>query len=191
VTLPAGARAAGGPGLEALAARRSAIAGRWLALTLEGYPAPTARLLARETDPFRNPVGHTLRQALSGLAEELVGAMDPARVAALLDSVVRIRAVQDVSAKEAVSFVFLARQALREEIDSGGGLPAGDGLAAVEARVDEMALSAFDLFMRCREQIHAIRADEARRRTALLDRIRERAGRPGSEPAGADPGTAP
>jgi len=48
VTLPAGARAAGGPGLEALAARRSAIAGRWLALTLEGYPAPTARLLARK-----------------------------------------------------------------------------------------------------------------------------------------------
>lgn len=188
MTLSAGARAAVGPGLEALAARRSAIAGRWLALTLESYPAPTARLLARETDPFRNPVGHTLRQALSGLAEELVGSMDPGRVRALLDSVVRIRAVQDMSASEAVGFVFLARQALREEIGSGVGLPAADGLGAVEARVDEMALSAFDLFMRCREQIHAIRADEAQHRTALLDRIRERAGRPGGGPAGMEPG---
>ncbi|MBI2527287.1 MAG: RsbRD N-terminal domain-containing protein [Candidatus Rokubacteria bacterium] len=191
MTLPAGARAAGGPGLGALAARRSAIAGRWLALTLESYPAPTARLLARESDPFRNPVGHTLRQALSGLAEELIGTMDPGRVTALLDSVVRVRAVQAMSAGEAVGFVFLARQALREELGSGGGLPAADGLGVLEARVDEMALSAFDLFMRCREQIHAIRAGEARGRTALLDRIREREGRSGGGPAGMDRGASP
>ena len=37
-----------------------------------------------------------------------------------------------------------------------------------------MALLAFDLFMRCRDQMAAIKADEARRRTSLLERMRER-----------------
>jgi len=47
-------------------------------------------------------------------------------------------------------------------------------LGALDGRIDEVALLAFDLFMRCREQMFTIKADEARRRTSLLERMQER-----------------
>ncbi len=38
-----------------------AIVEEWFARTLESYPQVTARFLALEKDPFRNPVGHTFQ----------------------------------------------------------------------------------------------------------------------------------
>ena len=100
----------------ALAARKDAIVRAWLARTLETYPERTSRLLAKEPDPFRNPVGHALKEALPALFDELLGAMDAGRLAPLLDGIVRIRAVQDFSPSQAVAFVFLLKQVIREEL---------------------------------------------------------------------------
>ena len=179
------------PLMEALAARKDAIVRAWLARTLETYPERTARFLDKERDPFRNPVGQGLKEALPALFDELLGAMDPGRLAPLLDGIVRIRAVQDFSPSQAVAFVFLLKQVLREQMGlpphlyplpltgRGEGEGAGEGegvmdLGALDGRIDEMALLAFDLFMRCREQMFTIKADEARRRTSLLERMQER-----------------
>jgi len=169
----------------ALAARKDAIVRAWLARTLETYPEGTARFLDKERDPFRNPVGQGLKEALPALFDELLGAMDPGRLAPLLDGIVRIRAVQDFSPSQAVAFVFLLKQVIRHELrrpphpalSPSGGEDEGEGamdLGALDGRIDEMALLAFDLFMRCREQMFAIKAGEARRRTSLLERMQER-----------------
>ncbi len=167
---------------EVLAARKDAIVGEWLAHTLQAYPEHTSRFLGRESDRFRNPVGYTLKQALPALFDELLGDMDAARIAPLLDGIVRIRAVQDFTAAQAVAFVFLLKKVVREELRSEvQGGPAGEDLAALEGRIDEMALLAFDLFMKCRERIYQIRADEAKRRVYLLDRME------GKRPSAAGP----
>jgi len=172
----------------ALAARKDAIVRAWLARTLETYPEGTARFLDKERDPFRNPVGQGLKEALPALFDELLGAMDPGRLAPLLDGIVRIRAVQDFSPSQAVAFVFLLKQVIREELGrpphlyplplrgrgQGEGGEWAEDLGALDGRIDEVALLAFDLFMRCRDQMAAIKADEARRRTSLLQRMRER-----------------
>jgi len=47
-------------------------------------------------------------------------------------------------------------------------------LSILEARIDEMALLAFDVFMRCREQLYEIKVNEARRSVSVLDRVQER-----------------
>jgi hypothetical protein len=44
----------------------------------------------------------------------------------------------------------------------------------LEDRIDEMALLAFDVFMRCREQLYEVRANEARRRLSILERAHEK-----------------
>ena len=158
--------------VEAVAARREAIVQEWLARTLQSYPEHTARFLGREKDRFRNPVGHTLKEALPALFDALLGGMGAAKVAPLLDGIVRIRAVQDFTAAQAVAFVFLLKRVVRGELGNEvqGGL-AGEELEALEARIDEMALLAFDLFMTCRERIYQIRADEAKRRVYLQERM--------------------
>jgi hypothetical protein len=61
----------------------------------------------------------------------------------------------------------ILREALGVE---GRGSPGAESLASLEGRIDEMALLAFDLYMRCREQLYRIRAGEARRRASLQQR---------------------
>lgn len=158
------------PLLEALAAKRGAIVGGWLTRTLQSYPEHTSRFLSREKDPFKNPVGHTLAEALPALFDRLVEGADAAALSRILDPIVRMRAVQDFSTGQTVAFVFLLKHVLRETLGGAGG----EDLATLEARIDEMVLLAFDLFMQCRERLCEIRANEAKRRLFVLERIREK-----------------
>ena len=146
--------------------RKRAIARQWLELILRTYPSQSVKFLLHETDCFRNPVGQTHKDAIPLLVGGLFGDMDSANVRQALEDIVRIRAVQNFSAKEAVRFVFLLKEILQRE------LPAEDPIRLeLDRRVDEMALVAFDLYSQCREQISAIQVNEARSRVALLERI--------------------
>ena len=131
---------------------REAILDEWLAATLATYPAQTARVLRELHDPFRNPVGHTLREGLRAVLDALLDAGD---LRAALDPVIRIRAVQDFTPSQAVGFVFALKPIL------GAGF---------EERVDRAALAAFDVFMECRETLYQAKANEARRRYGALER---------------------
>jgi hypothetical protein len=142
---------------------REAIAEEWLGRVLHTYPDQTAAFLARETDPFRNPVGHTLRQALAILVEELLIGMDREKVTAALDSVVQIRAVQDFTPSRSMEFLFQLKPILAQHAP-------GPRLEQLHARVDEMALLALDLYVKYRERIFEIRYNEAKRRVYVLER---------------------
>lgn len=139
---------------------------QWFAQTIESYPQLTAGFLASEKDRFRNPVGHALRNGLAVLVEEILGEMKRDRIAAALDEIVRIRAVQDFKPSEAVGFVFLARAVL---LGSNPPRP-----AMVEARIDQLALMAFNQYMKCREQVAEVRANETRRRMQVRPALRHR-----------------
>jgi hypothetical protein len=129
---------------------------RWIASTIQSYPSAAVPFLSREDDPFRNPVGHTLRESLRTLFAELQGNMDTDRIAPALDAIIRIRAVQDFTASQAVGFVFLLKPILRELA------PEADQVS-FDARIDQLALMAFDKYMHCREQLADIRVSERRR----------------------------
>jgi hypothetical protein len=60
------------------------------------------------------------------------------------------------------------REALDGELQR---CPDGGSLAAVDGRIDEMALLAFDLFMKCRERMYEIKTNEAKRRIYVLERM--------------------
>ena len=133
-----------------------AIVERWVERTLTSYPAQTLPFLSGEEDPFRNPVGHTLRKNLATLVHELLGSMDKDRIAEALDALVRMRAVQNFTAADAVRFVFGLRAVMQER---SGAVP-----ESLQSRIDELALMAFDQYMRCREQIFELRVNELRSR---------------------------
>jgi hypothetical protein len=146
--------------------QKRAIAQEWLALTLQTYPSQSAQFLVHETDCFRNPVGQTLKEGISRLVDELFGDMDSARVRPALEDIVRIRAVQNFSAREAVGFVFLLKDIFQQELSTDAAI-----WPELDRRVDEMALAAFDFYSQCRARVSDIQVSEARRRVALLQRI--------------------
>ena len=142
---------------------RELIAEEWLGRMWRAYPGQAAAFLAREPDPFRNPVGATFRQALAILLEELFLGMDRGRVAAALDSIVQIRAVEDSPPGRALEFLFQLKPILER-------FEVGPGLDLLYSRIDEMALLAFDLYMKHREKTFEARTNEARRRVFVLER---------------------
>ena len=82
-----------------------------------------------------------------------------------LDAIIRIRAVQDLTASQAVGFVFLLKPILLElqpeRNPAARDVPLG---VLLNDRIDRLALMAFDKYMQCREQLADIRVSEGRRR---------------------------
>jgi hypothetical protein len=99
--------------------------------------------------------------------------MDRAVVTPALDRIVRIRAVQSFTARDALAIFVALRGILADERRRG---PDTARLAIAEARLDDLLLEAFDLYCRCRETLWENRAREARRRIALLERLYARDG---------------
>jgi hypothetical protein len=154
--------------MEYPAEKRSAILEQWLERTLASYPSQTAGFLRNERDRFRNPVGNTLKEGLATLLDEIVGEMDTAKIKPALENIVRLRAVQDFTAAQATSFVFALREILYDNLE-------GDGPPNWQKRIDEMALLAFDLYMKCREEIYEIKARERQREVSVWERMSRRA----------------
>ena len=81
----------------------------------------------------------------------------------------RSRAVQDFSPSESVDFFDLKKRAAREALATVDGAPASPELhSSLEARVDALALSAFETYTRCREELFEIRLRSTQRRVAVL-----------------------
>lgn len=158
-----------------LSQRGAAIVQRWIDLTLETYPPETSTFFREEKDSFTNPVGHTLRHDLNALYAELSqDRRNSDRLSAYLDNIIRIRAVQSLSPSQAIAFVFLLKKAVREEMGSETDRP-GE-ISSLESRVDELALMAFDIYMKCRDQVHEIRVNEVRAQKERALRLLERVG---------------
>jgi hypothetical protein len=146
---------------ELLRDNQDALVGRWLEDVLGAYSEKAASLFARRKDPFANPVGASLRRGLGGIVAALVAGADAEACREHLDEIIRIRAVQQLSATEAVGFVFGLKDAIRAV------LPEAD-LPDLDRRIDAIALVAFDVYARCREQVCELRVNEVKRRVAWV-----------------------
>ncbi|RZB30288.1 MAG: hypothetical protein SRB1_02568 [Desulfobacteraceae bacterium Eth-SRB1] len=146
--------------------RKSAIITHWFNLVVDTYPPDTSRFLKKQKDHFANPVGTTISYNLGPLFDELVMDMDPDNITKLLDPIIRIRAVQVIlSPSQAVGFVFSLKEAVRKnlkkELLDNKIL---NELLLFESKIDELGLMAFEIFVKCREKIYALKATGERER---------------------------
>ena len=154
---------------------KDAIVKKWLASVIDTYPADTSKFMKRQKDPFANPVGNTLSVNLGPLFDELLNEMDYKAITSYLDPILRVRAVQPIlSTSQSIGFIFLLKKAIREnlkkELSDKNILKE---LLYFESKIDELTLIAFDIYLKCREKVFGIKANEERNRTF---RAFERAG---------------
>ena len=152
-----------------LSEKRSNILKRWLQSVLETYPADSQRFLKKQKDPFANPIRYTISREIENIFDELLNGMDAERISPMLDRIIRMRAVQDFSPSQALSFVYLLKKVIREELKteiSQGRL--FDEFLRFESRIDEMALIGFGIYMTCREKLYEIRANQAKNQVSKL-----------------------
>ena len=140
----------------ALAGKKKDILKHWFQATVDSYPADTAKFLKNQQDPFANPVGKTTYQSLEALLDALIAGAGREAMMEALDPVIRIRAVQSFTPSKATAFVFSLKMILRDHLSGE------TDRVALDRRIDEMAMAAFDLFMKCREKIYELKATESR-----------------------------
>lgn len=146
-----------------LAEDKEGLAAQWYDLLLGSYPPETRKVWKAQTDGFLNPVGETLKDATAKLLDLVLQWNDAGAIAGELDRIVKIRAVQDFPPSQALAFVFqlkrLVRDAYMREIREQEGW---DALLGFEAKVDNLALMALDLYTKCRQQIYDLRVQEVK-----------------------------
>ncbi|MCL5744913.1 MAG: RsbRD N-terminal domain-containing protein [Acidobacteria bacterium] len=144
--------------------QKEAIGEQWFRRVLRTHPYQTAEFLGEVEDPLRNPVGHTLKQSLGILLDELLLGMESSRVTAALDAIVRVQAVEDLMPSRALEFLFQLKYILR--------VLAPEAVSdLLYSRIDEPALRAFDLYAKYREKNTCdARANEGRHRVYALER---------------------
>jgi len=144
-----------------LTQNKDSILQRWFNLIADTYPTEVSGFL-KGKDRFSNPVGHIIFQETNTLYEELLqGRVDSDKASVSLEDIVKITAIQDFTPGEAISFVFLLKQAIIDEL--GSKIVKEQSFSEwlnFEASIDKLASAAFDKYLKCREKIYELRVNE-------------------------------
>ncbi len=153
---------------ELLEQKRKKIIKSWYDSILDTYPAQAAAFLRKNKNEFENPVGHRILEGVEGLLNELIEGFDSERVKYFVDRIVRIRAVQDFSPSVAVNFVLSLKKAIRQNIEKEWSPELLEEYFELEAKIDEIGMYAFDVYMACRERLYHLKVEEWKRRLFML-----------------------
>lgn len=152
-----------------LASKKKAIVQKWIDQVLDSYGSPD--FFKKQKDRFANPIGSTISNGLQNLYAILVEEKELGEAAKPLEEIIKIRAVQEFSPSNAVFFVYILKNIVREELSKEKNREEVlETLSVLDSRIDEIALMAFDFYMDCRERLHQIRVNEVLSgRSALTD----------------------
>jgi len=147
-----------------LAQNKEQILDRWFDLIVRTYPGLSAVFL-KKNHRWGNPVGTNIHGAIEKLFDELLLPEASTDLAPLLDTVVRIRAVQDYMPSQAVAILLFVKHVVRERFAAeikAGAIPVNE-LHEFDNKVDTMMLIAFDIYTKCRNTVMENRLDDFKR----------------------------
>jgi len=147
-----------------LAEKRSKIIKKWRGVIITSYPKDGQTFLRREKSQFANPVGNIIEQEIGTLYDEVIKGENSDKISSCLDTIIRIRAVQDFTPSQAVAFVLQLKQIIREELGNGHG----PEMLMLDSKIDDVVLLAFDVYSKCRQQIYEIRVREVKNQVGKL-----------------------
>jgi hypothetical protein len=149
--------------IDILKENKQKIIDQWFDRIVNTYPKDTSRFIHREQDPFSNPVGNVTRNNIEKLfLQFLHEKTDPQFLMDHLDPILRIRAIQNFSASDAVGFILDLKPIVRNVTRGQKFSLELNDYVAFEMRVDQLVLYAFDVFMSCKEKIYDLKANEVR-----------------------------
>jgi hypothetical protein len=151
--------------------RCEAIAAAWQKRMMAVLPNGGAGFLATSKDPFKNPMGATFRGGADEVTRALLAGAAREELEHRINDLIHLRAVQGLPPSQALAFIPELKEIMRGEI---GKLDYPvEQLSELDRAIDDLLYLAFDIYVRCREQIFELRARSMRDRSYKL---MERAG---------------
>lgn len=146
---------------DALKANEEKIVKKWVDFALSTYPSKAKHFFENQKDPFLNPVGNILRNELTAIYKEILKPKASDDFPIHVDSIVRVRAVQDFSPSAAVVVFRKLKEIVEEELDIKSFLTKDpNSVLEFYRKVDDICFLAFDIFMKCRERIWELKTKE-------------------------------
>jgi hypothetical protein len=146
-----------------LTEKRPRIINKWFDSIIDTYPGETSAFLKNFNNQLNNPAHSMIREGIEGLFDEINNSSSLEKAAPFLDSIIRIRAIQDFTPSQAVSFTAILKKIIREELSADIGKDRlFEELLELESRIDRMTDLAFDIYMECREKLFEIRTKEVK-----------------------------
>jgi len=119
---------------------------QWFDLILETYPEATASFLKNQNAQTRNPVTQSIYEGIEGIFNGLINEAYAGKINIYLDNIIRVRAIQDFSPSEAVSFIFSLKEVIRKQLEKEiYDQKMFRELLVLETRIDSLANSDFVL----------------------------------------------
>jgi hypothetical protein len=162
---------------EILRQNRDFVLERWFDRIMDRYHPETKKHFMAKGNPFANPMGSTIREAIAGIFDGLLDGLEAQNqpIAGHLDKVVRIRAIQEMSAAQAVSYLYHLKTIVRDLAKGKDGYgQVGEELLAFESQIDDLALFSFDIYSQCREKLFNIRVYEVKSQVQKILDVMER-----------------
>jgi hypothetical protein len=154
--------------------KKAIILKKWLQAIYDTYPADTSSFLKDESDMFANPVGHAISANAEYILDGLIRGEKSAELSPYIEWIIRIRAVQDFTPAQAVSFLnslkTVIKGQLKPELHKHN---LWDELEDLEAEIDNLSLSAFEIYSKMKEKIYRIRMKELEKSERFLQRLME------------------
>lgn len=152
-----------------LSENKSDIFERWFDSFLASYPADATGFFKQrqQTRQFANPVGYTSSRAMEGILDGLIEDKAIEELTPFIEDIVRIRAIQDLTPSQALVFLFHLKNLVRDVLGPSGQTMTDD-LHELDSRIDALALRFFDIYMKCREKVFELKANEVKNRTYRL-----------------------
>jgi hypothetical protein len=139
---------------------------KWIDVLVNSYHVDASQFIKTSKNPFANPVGNTISNVLDSVLDVLVYRRNTDTIESSLDLLLKIRAVQAFSPSQAVSFIFSLKHIIRDILKKQIHAERMDmDLYDFDSRVDQLGLVAFDIYMKCREKIYDVKANEEKNRT--------------------------
>lgn len=112
-------------------------------------------LSKREPHPLLNPASHIIHTEWQEFYESLSDGNE--LCAAMLQETIRLKAIQQQSPSEALSFIHELRNLIRQTTGNA------EGMKELEVKLDKVLMESFDLYMKNRELIFKLKMEEYKR----------------------------
>jgi len=153
--------------LEILQEKKKQILSTWIDRTLDSHIS--SGFFKKSRDQFANPIGANIRDGLTKIFDLLVSKAAIEEFTAPMDQVIRIRAIQDFLPSQAVAPFLELKWVIRQALTDDKKLDLEKlNLADLEYEIDKVALAAFDMYTRCREQLYQVRIKELKSGSHIL-----------------------
>ncbi|UCC78628.1 MAG: RsbRD N-terminal domain-containing protein [Candidatus Zixiibacteriota bacterium] len=150
--------------------RRDIILKKWIDTALDQYFSGNLKI--NDNDRFGNPVAYSISGGFETILDEIVAETHTARLDDALEEIVKIKSLEVEKPSMAVDFLLRLKTLIQNELaDSAqNGISTGE-MEKLNNDIDNLILSAFDIFMKCREKLYEIRSKEFIKRSyKLLER---------------------